>query len=228
LKVCYHPHGVIPLGFTLNGAIRAKTRQPDKYLPKEATLDHRVSGVQAPILFRIPILRQFLQWFGCTVPATKAGMVSLFKKKMPFGMVVGGSEEVALHIRGRERLFLKERAGFLKYAMQFGYKIIVAYNFGESDLYTNASLLRPLNMWLVRKFGFVVPVFWGRWWCPLLPRADVELNTVYGAVLELPRIDEPTPDQVAEWHRRYMDLVVEVFEAHKGQFGVGSRKLEIL
>ncbi|CAE8623074.1 unnamed protein product [Polarella glacialis] len=228
VMVCYHPHGVIPHGFCLNGAIRAKTRQPEKYLAKETMLSHRVSGVQAPVLFRIPILRQMLQLFGCTVPATKQGMYGLFKKNMSFGIVVGGSEEVALHIRGRERLFLRGRAGFLKYALQFGYKIIVAYNFGESDLYQNVSLFEPLNMWLVKKLGFVLPIFWGRWWCPMLPRGDVELHTVFGEVLQLPRIEEPTAEQVAEWHGKYMAAVDRVFETHKSQFGYGDRKLEIL
>merc|ERR1719226_475075 len=52
VMVCYHPHGVIPLGFTLNGAIRAKTRQPSRYLPEGVSISHKVSGVQAPVLFK--------------------------------------------------------------------------------------------------------------------------------------------------------------------------------
>eukprot|EP00928_Gymnodinium_smaydae_P054683 TRINITY_DN38414_c0_g1_i1.p1 TRINITY_DN38414_c0_g1~~TRINITY_DN38414_c0_g1_i1.p1 ORF type:complete len:356 (-),score=51.67 TRINITY_DN38414_c0_g1_i1:152-1171(-) len=228
IMVCFSPHGIIPHGFTFNGAIRAKTRQPQLYLPKEAIIDHRVSGVQAPVLFKIPILRQVLNLFGCTVPATKAGMFALFRKKMTFGIVVGGSEEVAIQVSGRERLYLKHRAGFLKYALQFGCKVVVAYNFGESDLYANASCFRTINLWLVKKFGFVLPIFYGRWWFPILPRGDVPLNTVYGAVLELPRIDEPTPEQVAEWHQKYIDAVTAVFDTHKARFGYGSRKLEIM
>lgn len=228
VMVCYHPHGVIPLGFCFNGAVRAKTREPAKYQPKEVQISQSVSGVQAPVLFRIPILRQVLQMFGCTVPATKKGMFGLFKKRMTFGITVGGSEEVALHIQGRERLFIKGRAGFLKYALQFGFKIMIAYNFGESDLYSNVGLFEPLNMWLVKNFGFVLPVFWGRWWCPMLPRGDVPLHTVFGEVLELPTIEEPTAEQVKEWHEKYMAAVNRVFETHKAQFGYADRKLEML
>lgn len=226
--VCYHPHGVVPLGFVLNGAVRAKARRPELYLHEEAPISHRVSGVQAPVLFRIPLLRQFLQMFGCTVPATKKGMYSLFAQGMTFGIVVGGSEEVALHIRGRERLYLKDRAGFLKYALQYGYKVIVAYNFGECDLYQNVSLLEPLNLWLVKRLGFVLPVFWGRWWCPLLPRGDVELHTVFGELLQLPKIEEPSAAEVNEWHQKYIEALTRVFERYKGRFGYADRKLEIL
>lgn len=226
--VCYHPHGVVPLGFSFNGAIRAKARDPKRYLHPKVHISHRVGGVQAPVLFKIPILRQILELFGCTMPATKEGMRILFSQKMSFGIVVGGSEEVAIHIRGRERLFLKRRAGFLKYALQHGYKVVVAYNFGESDLYSNVSLLRPLNLWLVKRLGFVFPIFWGRWWCPILPRNDAELNTVYGEVVQLPRIEEPTARDVEEWHGKYIQALERVFDAHKGRFGYGDRKLEIL
>jgi len=225
--ICYHPHGVIPLGFTFNGAIRAKTRDP-AYMHEKVTISHRVSGVQAPVLFKIPIMRQVLQLFGCTMPATKAGMFKLFKERMTFGIVVGGSEEVAVHIGGRERLFLANRAGFLKYAMQFGYKVVVAYNFGESDLYQNLSGMRSLNMWLVKRFGFVLPIFWGRWWCPILPRGDIELNTVFGEMLQLPKIEDPSPEDVATWHENYKAAVERVFETHKHRFGYGDRKIEIL
>merc|ERR1719350_1766258 len=112
--VCYHPHGVIPMGFSLNGATRFKTRDPSHY-HQGSNLDHHVSGVQAPVLFKIPLVRQELNLFGCTMPATKRGLFKIFSWNMTFGIVGGGSEEVAIHIRGRERLFLKKRAGFLKY-----------------------------------------------------------------------------------------------------------------
>jgi hypothetical protein len=85
--------------------------------------------------------------------------------------------------------------------------------------------MRPLNLWLVKRFGFVLPVFWGTWWCPLLPRSDVPLNTVYGKALEFPRIDEPTPADVAKWHGLYVEALEEVFETHKAQFGYADRQL---
>ena len=44
-------------------------------------------------------------------------------------------EEVALYTKGRERAYLKKRAGFIKYALQHGYLVQPAYTFGESDMY---------------------------------------------------------------------------------------------
>jgi len=168
--VYYHPHGLIPNGFALNGAVRARAQDNATYLPPWLPLNATVSGVQAPVLFKVPILRHILLGFGCCVPATKAGVRRLLADRTTFGIIPGGSEEVALHEAGRENLYLRKRAGFLKYALQAGYTIVIAFTFGESDLYSSVKAVRPLNLWLVRKFGFVLPIFWGFWLFPLLPR----------------------------------------------------------
>lgn len=134
VMVSYHPHGLIPNGFTLNGAVRARAQDNATYLPSWLPLSFRVSGVQAPVLFRVPLLRHILLALGCCVPATKRKMQDLLRTKTTFGIVPGGSEEVALHCHGQENLFIRKRAGFLKYALQHGYTVVIAYTFGESDL----------------------------------------------------------------------------------------------
>jgi 2-acylglycerol O-acyltransferase 2 len=47
-------------------------------------------------------------------------MHGLFRKKVDFGILPGGMEEVAMYTKGRERVYLKHRAGFIKYALQHG------------------------------------------------------------------------------------------------------------
>ena len=113
----------------------------------------------------------------------------------------------------------------LRYALQHGYTVVIAFTFGESDLYSSVAAVRPINLWLVKRFGFVLPLFWGTWWYPLLPRRDVELHTVMGRALELPRIDEPSAAQVDEWHATYMRELEALFERHKAQFGYADRTL---
>ena len=225
IMVCYHPHGLIPQGFSLNGAVRARAQDNAYYLPSWLPLKPVVSGVQAPVLFKIPILRHILLGFGCCVPATKHGVRTLLNRRTTFGIIPGGSEEVALHETGQENIYLKKRAGFLKYALQHGYTLVIAFNFGESDLYSSVKAVRPLNLWLVKNFGFVLPIFWGCWYYPLLPRRDVPLHTVLGKALHLPKIDEPTNEEVNEWHAIYMRELEALFERHKAQFGYAERKL---
>ena len=96
IMVCYHPHGLIPNGFVLNGAVRARAQDNATYLPPWLPLNATVSGVQAPVLFRIPILRHILLAFGCCVPATKAGVQRLLADRTTFGIIPGAHWELSI------------------------------------------------------------------------------------------------------------------------------------
>ena len=83
--------------------------------------------------------------------------------------------QVLMYISGRERVYIRKRAGFIKYALQHGYRLCVGYTFGESDLYSSIQFSEKLRMWIVKTFGFVLPIFWGKYGplCPVLPNDDV-------------------------------------------------------
>ena len=83
-------------------------------------------------------------------------------------------------------------------------------------------------MFVLKRFGFVVPVFWGpRWWCPQLPRADVPIHTVLGEPLQLPRIEAPTQAQIDEWHAEYLNALRVTFDRHKAEAGKPDAVLEV-
>ena len=132
---------------------RLRAEDEATFLPPEFTESvsvercRRADGVQAPVLFRIPLLRSALLGFGCCTPATKRDMGRLFSRKIDFGILPGGMEEVALYTRGRERVYLRKRAGFIKYALQHGYLVQPAYTFGECDLYTSLQAGRAVRMY---------------------------------------------------------------------------------
>ena len=79
-------------------------------------------------------------------------MKKLLAAKTAFGIIPGGSEDVAIHEHGKENVFINSRYGFIKYALQHGYSLILAYTFGENDQFYSLSCLRPLNLWLVKRF----------------------------------------------------------------------------
>ncbi len=79
-------------------------------------------------------------------------MKKLLAAKTAFGIIPGGSEDVAIHEYGKENVYINSRYGFIKYALQHGYSLILAYTFGENDQFYSLSWLRPLNMWLVKRF----------------------------------------------------------------------------
>lgn len=180
--LCQHPHGLFTYGFIQNGsAARIDARDPEVYVP-EAFRHMKPNAVALvePLLFKIPLIRHFIQAFGCARPATKKMMFELMEKKIPFGLLPGGSEEIILSRHGHERVYIKKRKGFIKYALQHGYTIALGYTYGESDSYRTSDFAQGFRMWLLKRFK--VPSFfcWGIWWCPLLPRGKVALETVLG------------------------------------------------
>lgn len=49
-----------------------------------------------------------------------------------FGLIPGGFEEATLNTTKENRLYLKKRKGFMKYALKYGYKIYPSFVFGEN------------------------------------------------------------------------------------------------
>ena len=92
-----------------------------------------------------------------------------------------------------------------------------------------AQVMLPLRLWL-SAFGWPGIMPWGRWWCPILPRAD-RLHLVVGKPLLPPApAPEPTNEQVREHHARYVAALTELYDRHKVQYygaAAASAKLEI-
>lgn len=101
------------------------------------------------------------------------------------------------------------------------------FSFGENELYTqvdvtNASLLKRAQMAVIRTVGFAMPIINGRgvfqYSFGLLPRRQ-RCVTVVGTPMQVPRVEEPTAEQVDEWHGKYCEALQALFERHKGEFG---------
>ena len=48
-----------------------------------------------------------------------------------------------------------------------------------------------------------------------------------GRALRLPRIEQPTDEDVARWHAAYVEALETMYDEHKAQFGFADRKLKI-
>ncbi|CAE7444759.1 DGAT2D, partial [Symbiodinium necroappetens] len=90
------------------------------------------------------------------------------------------------------------------------------YTFGESETYFTLGGFEKLRLWLNGK-GIPTVCFWGLPWCPLLPRRHLKLLTFVGPALELPKLPEPTTQQVDEWHQKYVEALRELFDRHKAE-----------
>jgi len=68
-----------------------------------------------------PPTPSFLAFFGCAEPASKERLNAILDRQVPFGILVGGSDEILCMEHGKENIFILKRKGFIKYALQHGY-----------------------------------------------------------------------------------------------------------
>ncbi|CAE8585681.1 unnamed protein product [Polarella glacialis] len=151
---------------------------------------------------------------------------SLMQQGESLCMVPGAYQEATRFSYGKERVALLQRMGFVKYCLRHGYRLHPVYTFGEAETYLTLNGFDEFRLWLNSK-GIPTVAFWGLPWCPLLPRRDLELLTFVGPPLELPKVAQPSPEQVEEWHGKYVQALQELFDKHKAQAGKPDAVLEI-
>ena len=198
---CVHPHGIFSFGFFL------------------LYMQLLQMGVK-PVMFGAP----YVQWFCPTLrllfgllgvefaSASKSEVNRIMAEGMNACLMIGGFEEATITELGKDRLFLLNRKGFIKYAMRHGYSVTPVYCFGENDLYWNASIGRRFRLWLssgVIQIPGVIP--WGNFFLPWLPRRVEVYKVIVGTSIKLPRIANPNADEVTQYHDVYISELTKLF-----------------
>jgi len=207
---CVHPHGMFCTGWA--GCF-------------VTTAFQHVYFCFAPSLFYNLMFRALVSSISNSEPSNKENFARLLKEKKSLAVVPGGFEEATIFRYGSDRVWLRNRAGFIKMALQTGHALRPVYAFGESDTYFNLRGFLKFRLWL-NKFGLPGVVAFGAWWFPLLPR-QCKVHVVVGRPIQLPSIESPSRDDVRKWHEVYMKALQRLFDRHKKQYGFGERQLEI-
>lgn len=215
--LAFHPHGILCVGWTLANAHAAFTQAA-------------VHWLAADVLLALPFLGDFLAW-NATEGVGATNMRLRMATRANVALLPGGFEEATHFARGRHRVYLKGRRGFVKLALQHGYKVHAVFCFGEEQTYHAFTPLRALRLRL-NKLKMPAVLFFGhKLWTlagqPFMPDPAAKMVTVVSPPLVLPRIPVPTAEEVREWHGKYVALLEATFEAHKGMAGCPDAVLEI-
>lgn len=210
-----HPHGAFSMGWA--------NLYVDKCLAN-------VRFCFSPVLLMSPFFRMWSRMVGHPGSASKAAMISYLDKGESLALPPGGFEEATLTYSKKDRAYIKKRTGFVKLCLQRGVQIRPAYTFGENSLFWNLQGFWDLRLALNR-MGLPAIVIWGMPLFPLLPRKDVKLLVVVGKPLVLPKIPNPTKEEVKIWHDKYMVALQTLYDNHKeeayGPEQAKTRKLEL-
>ena len=204
------PHGVLTQGFYA-------------CISSEIFYESEIKWLIAEMLFHIPFCKDFMYW-GSAAPCTPPVMKKLMATGANVALLPGGFEEATLYKHGVHRLYIKNRQGFIKYALQYGYNLQLGYVFGEELCYWTVKIWPKLMLWL-NKFKIPGVVFIGKFL--FLPNPDLDMYVVIGKPLELPHIENPTKDDVNKYHKLYMEKMTELFNKYKGKFAKEGEKAEV-
>jgi len=218
-----HPHGVYPVAgiLTYAGASPLLKRHP--WL--------RVRPCGADILFKIPLIREYLLWTGHLDASRKTLSKHMAKGVDDIGVVIGGEQEALLTANGQEAVVLLGRTGFVSLACQYGYHLVPTYAFGQNEIYTvNKGLFGGARAMLQRRFKMSIPIFWGVRGTPMPHPRKVTL--AIGRPIKVPAPSspgaEPDADLVERLHAEYVAELRRVFEESKAAAGYPERTLQVL
>eukprot|EP00980_Cylindrotheca_fusiformis_P006895 scaffold1442_cov128-Cylindrotheca_fusiformis.AAC.16 len=156
----------------------------------------------------------FFRGSGNPGSASKASMIHYMKRGESLALPPGGFEEATLTCLNQDRVYIQKRTGFVKLCLQQGIPIRPVYVFGEKSCFWNVQGAFPLRLALNR-YGLPTILSWGNSIIPLLPKRNVEMYIVVGKPLILPKIEQPTKEDVTKWHKDYVNALKQLFEDHK-------------
>ena len=195
-----HPHGAFCLGWSVLFA---------------SDVMENVRFCFSPALYYSPFFKLFCLLTGKPGKADKSSMISYMKQGENIALPPGGFEEATITSTLHDRVYIRKRVGFVKLCLQHGYSIVPTYCFGEKSTFANVQGLWKFRLWL-NSLGIPAIVIWGNTCFGLLPKRSKDgLYIVTGETIEVPKIENPTREDVKKWHDKYMSELLKIFEDHK-------------
>jgi diacylglycerol O-acyltransferase 2, plant len=214
---CIEPHDVLPLAlFSLSDCLTI-------------IKGHKMIGCVTSAIFRVPFIRQIFTW-GMSVSADKNKIRDLMRNNYSITVCPGGVQEVTLMEPGKNEcvLYLKERKGLIKLAMEFGRPVVPMFSFGQRKSYDFWVPKDNLAIWLGRKLGFLPMIFFGSYGIPLGVPKSIPLTVVVGDPIPIPKFDVITKEDVEKYHNIFLNAMIDIYEKHKVQFDMGETELRIV
>ena len=216
----WHPHGRLFYGFgTFLGLFF-------EWFPEIANAGKDIFAGINDVMFRIPFLSNWFYLCG-NIPCNKSSVASKLARGDSVALIIGGIDEV---LEGtfddRDVLFLLNRKGFCKLAIEQGAGLVPAFCFGENSIYAHERRegLFGLDFWRAAnrfaKVGAPFPIR-GAWGSPI-PRR-VPMLVAFGAPIF------PGPgESVDDLHARYVAALVALHARHAPASPYPNRRLVLV
>jgi len=207
------PHSIFPLGNVL--------LLPSLFI----FLKRKVMGLTTTAMIHAPILRHIFIPMGVTT-ASFDNCFTILKSGISIGVILGGVAEIfEKQTETSETIFIKDRKGFIKLGLLTGSYIVPSFLFGHSKLFSCIRDRFGILQYISRKLGFSCTIVFGKYFLPI-PR-QIPLTLVLGSPIKIPKIENPTQEQIDEYHTIFVAQIQKLYEQFKGSYGWSKKKLII-
>lgn len=215
----YYPHGVLPAG--LCGCFGN-----DNSSCKELFPELKMYCTTLDINFNVPFFREYSMGIG-GISSSKESIKYVLddKKKGSVAVIaVGGAAESFYATPGPYRIVLKNRKGFVKIALEQGASLVPVFSFGEIELFKQynppGSMLYKVQNFFKRHCGFapLVPVGRGIFITKGVAPLNTPINVVVGKEIAVPKIINPTDEDIQKYHSLFSEELIKLFNEHKDKY----------
>lgn len=174
----------------------------------------RVLGIAASVVFRIPLLREFLLLMGWR--AASEGMVNrLLRTGRSVVVMPGGVAEMVETSHQREALVCPPDLGFVRLAIKHGIPILPIYCFGKTQLFRTHECLMPLRRRIAERIRVGLPLLTGRFGLPLpLPLPGQYCIVVGHPISTGTPTPSPSSEQVRAVFTDWSQELIRLFARH--------------
>ncbi|KAG5187160.1 mono-or diacylglycerol acyltransferase type 2 [Tribonema minus] len=216
---CLVPHGIFPFGIAFAAL---------------SDFHESVFNSARPIvangILHMPVIGHILRMLGAVRASPKAVKAAL-DKGLSLSLAPGGIGEMFWGYPrpgcspDSEYAMLKGRLGFIKRAMESGVAVVPVYVFGNSKTFKRVQLPQMFEE-LSRVLKASIMLFWGRWGLPV--PFKVPLVFAVGKPIPVPKVVNPTDEQVRELHAKFCKALVSLFDHYKAEYGWARKTLELV
>jgi len=196
------PHGTFPVAQVVSASVMDEINGEGK----------TICGLGADAIFVFPGMRQFMSWLGVHT-ANRKNITKILNNYGRCAIIPGGIAEMYLINDKTEEIYLKERKGFIKAAIQEGAGIIPCYFFGNTTLFTIIGGSGSTDSFLAkisRSLKASIMFFYGRYFLPIPYRKP--LHMICGEVIEVNKIDNPTNEDIDNVMTRLQIAVQKLYD----------------
>ncbi|XP_018393226.1 PREDICTED: diacylglycerol O-acyltransferase 2-like [Cyphomyrmex costatus] len=219
------PHGIFSSGII--GSFGTDVLNCKKLFP-----GLEINPITLDQFFKVPILREYSYSLGACSSSLKSikYLLSTPPKNPHTGriivLVVGGAAEMMESMPGTYRVIIKRRKGFVRLALKYGTALVPVLSFGETDLYNQiyspeGSTFRRIQNYIRNFVGLPPVVFSGRGFFQysfgLIPKR-LPVTVVVGSPVEMPKIEEPTSEEINKYHNEFINHLIKFFNTQKHNY----------